>query len=63
MNVHEDPGFASASKQPLELDAVMAALVGLDPHELGYLEHASGVFGEWDDEAVAQARECGIEIL
>lgn len=63
VNVHEDPGFASASKQPLELDAVMAALVGLDPHELGYLEHASGVFGEWDDEAVAQARECGIEIL
>jgi len=63
VNIHENPGFASASKQPLELDAVMAALVGLNPYELGYLKHASGVFGEWDDEAVTQARESGIKIL
>jgi len=63
VNIHGDPGFASASKQPLELDAVMAALVGLDPHELEYLEHASGIFGEWDEEAVAQAMESGIRIL
>jgi len=63
VNIHENPGFASASKQPLELDAVMAALLGLDPYELEYLKHASGIFGEWDDEAVAQARESGIKIL
>ena len=63
VNIHENPGFASASKQPLELDAVMAALVGLDPHELEYLKHASGIFGEWDEDAVTQARESGIKIL
>jgi uncharacterized protein (DUF362 family) len=63
INVHENPGFASASKQPLELDVVMAALLGLDPHEISYLEHASGIFGEWDDLAVAQAKESGIKIL
>ncbi|TRO47613.1 DUF362 domain-containing protein [Candidatus Bathyarchaeota archaeon] len=63
VNVHDNPGFASASKQPLELDAVVAALLGLDPHELEYMEHASGIFGEWDEEAVAQARESGIRIL
>jgi uncharacterized protein (DUF362 family) len=63
VNVHKDPGFASASKQPLELDTIIAALLGLDPHEISYLEYASEVFGEWDDEAVAQAKRIGIKIL
>lgn len=41
----------------------MAALLGLNPYELEYLEHASGIFGEWDDQAVEQAKESGIKIL
>lgn len=63
VNIHEDLRFVSASKQPLDLDAVVATLVGLDPHEIGYLEHASGIFGDWSEEAVSQARESGIIIL
>ena len=44
-------------------DAVLAALLGLNPNELTYLEHASGIFGEWDEEVVTQARESGIKIF
>lgn len=63
VNVHENPRFASASKQPLDLDAVVATLFGLDPHEISYLKHASSIFGEWGEDAVSQARQSGLQIL
>jgi uncharacterized protein (DUF362 family) len=63
VNIHENPGFASASKQLLDLDAVVATMIGLDPHEISYLKHASSIFGEWSEEAVSQARQSGLQIL
>jgi uncharacterized protein (DUF362 family) len=48
----ENPGFMSASMEPVELDAVITGLLGTDPNDVGYLKLASETFGAWDDEAV-----------
>ena len=58
--ISEDRGFASGSKQPLDLDAFVTTLIGRDPHEVGYLKLASRLFGGWSEESVIQARESGI---
>jgi len=63
VKIHENPSFASASKQPLELDAFVTALLGLDPHGIGYLKHASTVFGEWSEETIRRGQEAGIDVL
>ena len=63
VKIHENPGFASASKQPLELDAFVTALLGLDPHGIGYLKHASTVFSEWSEETIRRGLESGIDVL
>ncbi len=47
-----NPGFMSASMDPVELDAVITGLLGTDPNGVGYLKLASETFGAWDDEAV-----------
>ena len=47
----ENPGFMSASLDPVELDAVIAGLLGTDPNDVGYLKLASETFA-WDDEAI-----------
>ncbi len=39
----------------LELDAVVTSHVGISPNDVGYLKLAAQSFGEWDEEAVAQA--------
>jgi len=48
----ENPGFMSASTDPVELDAVISGLLGTDLNEVGYLKLASETFRAWDDEAV-----------
>jgi uncharacterized protein (DUF362 family) len=48
----ENPGFMSASMEPVELDAVITGLLGTDPNDVGYLKLASETLGAWDDEAV-----------
>lgn len=48
----ENPGFMSASMEPVELDAFITGLLGTDPNDVGYLKLASETFGAWDDEAV-----------
>ena len=63
IKIHENSGFASASKHPLELDAFVTALLGLDPDGIGYLKHASSVFGEWSEETIRQGLEAGIDVL
>ncbi len=63
IKIHENPGFASASKHPLELDVFVAALLGLDPDGIGYLKHASSVFGEWSKENMRRGLEAGIDVL
>jgi len=56
-------GYASASKQPLELDAFVVALVGWDPNDIGYLKLAAETFGPWSGETVAQARRSGTDVF
>jgi len=50
----ENPGFMSSSMDPVELDAVIAGLLGTDPNSVGYLKLASETFGAWGDKAVNQ---------
>jgi uncharacterized protein (DUF362 family) len=59
----ENPGFASASDDPLELDALVTALLGRDPHIVGYLRLAAETFGGWDEESVSRGLESGIRIF
>lgn len=61
--IHENPGFVAGSKSPLDLDAVVATMIGRDPSEIGYLKLASETFGGWDEEAVSQAAESGLSVL
>jgi len=59
----ENPGFVSASNNPLELDAFVTVLLGMDPHDVGYLSLAAETFGGWNEESIARGRESGIEIF
>ncbi len=59
----ENPGFVSASNEPLDLDAFVSALLGTDPHSVGYLELAAGVFGAWSEASIKRGLESGINIL
>ncbi len=59
----ENPGFVSASNDPLELDAFVTALLRMDPHDVGYLSLAAETFGGWSEESVAQGRESRIRIF
>lgn len=61
--VHEDPGFAAASKDTLDLDAFVATLLGRDPCDIGYIKYASEVLGSWSDETIQLAKNSGIKIL
>ncbi len=58
----ENPGFASASDDPLELDAVVTALLGSDSHSVEYLRLAAETFGGWSEESVSRGLESGIRI-
>jgi hypothetical protein len=62
-HTHENPGFLSASANPLELDAVVTALLGIDPHSVGYLELASQTFGPWSDHTIKAVQDTGIHLL
>jgi hypothetical protein len=53
----ENPRFASGSVDPVELDAVVAGMLGTDPNDIGYLRLASETFGAWDERAVKEAYE------
>lgn len=59
----ENPGFVSASNDPLELDAFVTALLGMDPHNVGYLWLAAETFGGWKEETVARGQKSGIRIF
>ena len=53
----ENPGFVSASTNPIALDAVITGLTGMSPDEVGYLKLASETIKNWDEEAVEKALE------
>lgn len=59
----ENPGFVSASNEPLELDALTTALLGIDPHSVGYLSLAAEIFGQWNEESLIRVQESGVNIL
>jgi uncharacterized protein (DUF362 family) len=59
----ENPGFASASNDPLELDAFVTALIGRDPKTVEYLRLAADAFGGWNEETVSFGIDSEIKIV
>ncbi|MGD2201618.1 MAG: DUF362 domain-containing protein, partial [Candidatus Bathyarchaeota archaeon] len=59
----ENPGFASSSDDPLELDAFVTALLGRDPYSVGYLRLAAETFGRWSEKSVTGGLESGVKIF
>ncbi|MHA2225902.1 MAG: DUF362 domain-containing protein [Candidatus Hodarchaeales archaeon] len=59
----ENPSFTSASNDPLELDASVAALLGINPHNVGYLRLAAETFGKWDEENITRCMNSDIKII
>ncbi len=59
----ENPGILSASSNPIVLDALVTALIGIDPHSVGYLKLAAETFGSWREESVKAIQNSGIIFL
>jgi uncharacterized protein (DUF362 family) len=59
----EDPGYASASEDLVELDAFMTALMGRDPNTVEYLRLAADAFGGWNEETVSYGLESEMKIV
>ena len=59
----ENPGFISASENPLELDAFLSTLLGKDPHKIGYLELSAKNLGKWDEKTLKLGVDNGIKVL
>jgi uncharacterized protein (DUF362 family) len=59
----ENPGFISASENPLDLDAFVSTLLGKNPHEIGYLELAAQNFGFWDEGSLKLGLDNGIKVF
>jgi len=53
--VFKNRGVLWTCDDTLELDAVVASHVRVDPYDIGYLKLAAQNFGEWDESAVALA--------
>ena len=49
-DTRENPRFAAASNNPLELDAWVTTRLETDPYSVGYLKLAAEAFGPWQDE-------------
>ncbi|MFX0014457.1 MAG: DUF362 domain-containing protein [Promethearchaeota archaeon] len=60
---HENPGFVSASADPIELDAFVSSLLEINPDNIGYLKLAAKVFGGWSEESVTHGLDSGIKVL
>jgi len=59
----EDPGYASASDDLIELDALVTALLGRDPNTVDYLRLAADEFGGWNEETVSYTLESEMRII
>ncbi len=59
----KNPGFVSASKNPIELDAFVSTLLGKNPHKIGYLELAAENLGNWNEHTLKLGLDNGIKIL
>ena len=59
----ENLGFVSASNDPIELDALVTALLGRDPNTVEYLKLVADTFGGWNEEAVTRGLESEMKIV
>jgi uncharacterized protein (DUF362 family) len=59
----ENLGFVAASRDLIELDALVTALLGRDPRTVDYLRLASDEFGGWDEEAVRYGLKGEIKLV
>ena len=57
-----DPMFVAVSKNPLELDAACALMMGVEPSKNRYLSRAADTFENWSDD-VGLIKEAGIRII
>jgi uncharacterized protein (DUF362 family) len=48
----ENPGFVAVSKNPIDLDAFLSSLFGIDPHNIDHLVCAAEALGPWDEELI-----------
>ncbi|MHA1906422.1 MAG: DUF362 domain-containing protein [Candidatus Thorarchaeota archaeon] len=48
--IHSNTGYIWASENPLELDALVTSQLGLNPHNIEYLQLAFQVFGAWSSQ-------------
>lgn len=60
--IYPDSKFAAVSKDPLELDAGCALMVGVDPADNLYLKRASDTFGAWSED-ISILKNTGIKIV
>ena len=59
----ENPGFVSASNDPLELDALVTTLLGTNPLSVEYLKLAAETFGPWSEASLKGNQDSGISIF
>jgi uncharacterized protein (DUF362 family) len=59
--IYPDPEFVAVSKNPLELDAACATMVGLNPSENLYLNRVAETFGDWSS-GVDVLRNSGVRV-
>jgi len=57
-----DPMFVAVSKNPLELDAACALMMGINPSKNRYLSRAADILGNWSEE-VGLIKDAGIRII
>ncbi len=57
INEVKDLGVFAGGKNSVEVDAVTAKLMGVDPGEIGYLRYAAKVFGGYDEKVLSRIPE------
>ncbi|MFX1475272.1 MAG: DUF362 domain-containing protein [Promethearchaeota archaeon] len=55
--IFDSPSLAWACEDTVELDATVAAHVGLEPGEVNHIRLAAECFGKWSNTGISQARE------
>ena len=59
--IHSNTGYIWASNHPLELDALVAMQLGLNPHTIEYLQQAIEVFGAWNSQIEETGQQHSID--
>ena len=59
--IHSNTGYIWVSQSPLELDALVATQLGLNPHDVEYLRQASEIFGTWSSQIEENGKKYRID--